>query len=450
MKRAYYLPAAFAAVLALLCPIASDARGMDHGGTNYGNGIVSGSLPHGGRYVVTPQSSVPLTAVELWYAVPSTGFGPTPTTSIARVAAQAVAASAPVGATSLGDFIWSVGGTLSIDAFPGSVAVSALVPTPDVAQTVHIMTQSYFSGFVSESGLRRAKLDLVTESVLEQFDPSTVLRNALMSGLFVTGPAHYPTLDKQDLVHLALPAVKAFATEGFAESRASLVVSGAASANLLNTSVDSAAQATISPAQDARFLLSTVTKDPSTTSLPYLEPGSGFAWSGPDITDEQDATAMDFVADYLFHPTDGKVTHRITAEVPDVSLDGQFITFRKSGVFLVTLAGTGSDAAAKIARDELAALVHPLPSREFEQARNAFIYHLQSDLTTPAEFAASLGWYAVEGRPEYAPGANGAGGVYFSGAEALSPKQVANAVQKFLMGRPVAVTLQVPIQEKSH
>ena len=43
-------------------------------------------------------------------------------------------------------------------------------------------------------------------------------------------------------------------------------------------------------------------------------PGTGLAWVGPPIADEKAATALDFVADYLFRDDTGIVTREIDAE----------------------------------------------------------------------------------------------------------------------------------------
>jgi len=442
------LCAAATAGFGLLCFTASPASALDR--SVYGSGIASGNLQHGGRYVVTLPSSVPLTAVELWYAVPSTGFGPTATASIARLAAQSVAASTPITGVSLGDYVSSIGGTLSIDVFPDSVAITALVPTTNASATVHLLTQSYFSPVLTDVGLRRAKLDLATQALLEKFDPDTVIRNGLFAGLFSAGPAHYPTLSIHDLTNLDLDSVRAFAERGFQTQRASLIVSGVVEPGLLESVLPGRIDPTVHPEQDRNTLISTPAAKPSETIIPFTEPGNGFAWLGPDIKDEAASTAMDFIADYLFHPTDGRVTHLLANQTPEVTLSGQFITLRKPGVFVVSISGNGSAVATKIARDEISKLATtPLSHDEFERARNAFIYHLQSDLQTPADLAASLGWYATEGQPEYAPGAKGGEGSYFRNAAMLSPKKITEIAKQFLASQPVTVTLQPSGQEKS-
>ena len=79
----------------------------------------------------------------------------------------------------------------------------------------------------------------------------------------------------------------------------------------------------------------------------------------------------------------------------------------------------------------------PLDATTFARARDAFIYHIRSDLQTPAELADTFGWYSVEGNPSYAPGAGGLDGTYFRDARALTSAFVAETVKRFL-GKPGA------------
>jgi predicted Zn-dependent peptidase len=90
----------------------------------------------------------------------------------------------------------------------------------------------------------------------------------------------------------------------------------------------------------------------------------------------------------------------------------------------------------------LASMRQPLAAATFAAARRAFEYHLLSDLQTPGQVADNFGWYSVEGNPEYAPGAGGDAGRYFSAAEAMTPEFVASVVEKYLTKPPATVTLR--------
>jgi len=82
-------------------------------------------------------------------------------------------------------------------------------------------------------------------------------------------------------------------------------------------------------------------------------------------------------------------------------------------------------------------VIDPLRPR----ARDAFEYHILSDLQTPTERADNFGWYAVEGNLAYAPGVNGDAGAYFTAAKSLTPAFVADVVTRYLSKPPVSVTL---------
>ncbi len=439
-----------ASLLALVEPLAARERVTPL----YGAGILSGALPQGGHYVLTAPSSMPLTALELWYRVPSIGYGPAIHPSLGRLAAQSAAASSAAQGLSLGEYVASIGGTLSIDVFPDSVAITALVPSPEADATLRLLTGSYFSPHITDAGLHRAKLDMTTEAMYERFDPSVALRNALFAGLFVAGPEHYATLDAHDVAALDLPTVQAFAERAFRPQHASLVVTGATAPSLLTAIMPSATitNTTFSEQDELAALQSTPGSVSTPRFVPFSQPGGGLAWLGPDIDDELSATAMDFIADYLFHPIDGKVTRQLATALPDVTLNGQFITLQKPGIFLVGVSGPGSGAALHQIRQQIQALTKPLPPDVFLQARRAFSYHIQSELQTPTGLAASFGWYATEGSPGYAPGAQGADSQYDHDIAALSARKVAEVAQTFLQSSPLWVTLEPSqsIREKTH
>ena len=57
--------------------------------------------------------------------------------------------------------------------------------------------------------------------------------------------------------------------------------------------------------------------------------GEGLAWTGPPIADERAATALDFVADYLFRDETGVVSKALDP-TGDAYVNGQFITLARS------------------------------------------------------------------------------------------------------------------------
>jgi predicted Zn-dependent peptidase len=164
-------------------------------------------------------------------------------------------------------------------------------------------------------------------------------------------------------------------------------------------------------------------------------------WAGPPIADEIEATAFDFIADYLFYPDTGVVQKAVRDS--GSSVVGTFVTYHDPGVFLLTSTG-GDQAAVRSAVDAaLAAIRRPLDETTFIAARNQFVYHILSDGETPSALADTYGWYAVEGNAAYTPGEGGANGAYLAAAGALTPAFVAATAAKYL-DRPGAVITIVP------
>ena len=122
---------------------------------------------------------------------------------------------------------------------------------------------------------------------------------------------------------------------------------------------------------------------------PGTEAGFGLGWAGPPITDEREATAFDFIADYLFYPDTGVVQKAVRDERRS-SLVGTFVTYHDPGVFLLTATG-GNQPAARAAVDAaLLAIRRPLESGRVRAARTQFIYHILSDGETPGALADTL------------------------------------------------------------
>lgn len=407
-----------------------------------GAGISSGTLPGGGSYLVRPQQSVPAAAIELWYRAPSVGFAHDPVPGLALLAAKAVAASVPITGTTLSGLVADMGGKLAISGYPDSIEISALVPANRAGDVVRAMTSVYFTPVLSAAGLRTARSDVIQEALIRGFESDEILRDALLSQLFASGPAHYPVYGKPDDVRkITLDTVTDFATRAFRAKNAYLIVTGAVGSDVVDRAVAGRPKAANdagegSPANTVSPLSPPLSQDSSDSAF-------GYAFAGPPISDERAATALDFVSDYLFRPESGLVARRLADAQVDVT--GQFVTYHNPGVMLVQLSGTGDLKAGRAAVD--AALVQmrkPLDKKSFELAREAFVYHLLSDLQTPLELADNFGWYSVEGNAAYAPGLSGNGGRYFAAAKSLTAEYVAGVVTKYLSTPGATVTLAPP------
>jgi hypothetical protein len=122
---------------------------------------------------------------------------------------------------------------------------------------------------------------------------------------------------------------------------------------------------------------------------------------------------MDFIADYLFRSDDGYVTRQVLRNIPRHCcwVNSSRCTIRVSCSWSIREATTRRRFArwsTTVSRECKRRWI-----RRRSRALEAFKYHLLSDLQTPTEMADNFGWYSVEGAPDYAPGANGDGGIVF-------------------------------------
>ncbi|MBD5634714.1 MAG: insulinase family protein, partial [Candidatus Eremiobacteraeota bacterium] len=192
-----------------------------------GPNVTVAKLSAGGTVIVQPTHGAPVAAIELWYRAPSTGFGAKPVSSVARLAAQVVAASKPLLGDPLGKVVNDLGGRLTITVYSDSIAVSAVVPASGARQVVKSMTTAFFAPVVTEDGFRVGQHDVEQEALFTGFDPETVVRDAVFGQLFTGGPQHYPALGgPKDVSAIDIADVRTFATRAFRSQNATLVVSG--------------------------------------------------------------------------------------------------------------------------------------------------------------------------------------------------------------------------------
>ena len=362
-----------------------------------------------------------------------------------------VAASKPIVGEPLGKAVSNVGGRLAITTYTDSVAVSAIVPATAARDIVKIMTTAFFAPVATDDGFRLAQRDVAQEALISNFDPETAVRDAIFSALFTTAPQHYPALGApKDITALAFPTVKAFATRAFRSQNAVLVVSGAVDASVASAAVPG--RATTGDAPD-NVPEPAAVPELAATSAPverdFATPTGGYGWAGPSIAAQREATAMDFIADYLFRADDGVVARQVNVAFPQSLVVGQFITLHDPGVMFVAYSGKNNDGLKALVDAGFERMRKPLDGPAFAAALDAFKYHLLSDLQTPSELADNFGWYSVEGAPEYAPGAAGESGPYFKAASSLTPEFVASVALKYLGKPPIVVALRPAVKDKA-
>ncbi|MFN2528694.1 MAG: hypothetical protein ABR584_08245 [Candidatus Baltobacteraceae bacterium] len=396
------------------------------------------NLPYGSQLIVRRDANVASVAVELWFRAPSTGFED-PTPGLSRYAATAIAASKVGGGQSLSQAVKSVGGRLGISAYPDAVSISASVPSGAESRIIKVMTSAYFTPALSAEGMRSALRDVVVAGTQKRFDVEETLRDGVFALIFPTGAFHYSTLPSNAtaLGQVTPSALRVFAARVFRSSNAVLAVAG-------NTQAD--IPAAISGGRTdgqsmERPIDATPVAGPASSSATFAEDAVGLGWVGPPIADTKAATALDFIADYLFRPQTGAVSRPVDSSSPDTFLTGQFITLHNPGVLLVEIAGKRRDEVRSIVLAAIEKMRTPLGAAEFSAARSAFEYHVLADSQTPLTEADNFGWYSIEGDSLYAPGDEGLR--YVQTAQTLDPAFVSQVAQHYL-GRPSVLELTGP------
>jgi predicted Zn-dependent peptidase len=426
MLRAAILTAALASMLA---PLAASAAGEPS----------SGTLPHGGSYTIYRDPTASSAAVDLWFRAPGAGYD-NAVPGLARLAATAAAATTLEGGKSLVSLVRGVGGRLVINVYPDLVGISASVPADYARRVVAAMSSAYFSPSIDDNALKIARTDVEVLSAQQNYSSDDIVHNALFAQIFSSGPAHFAPIpnDLDQFKGVTVADVNTFAKRAFRASNATFALAGNVDPSLFQ------AVTAGTPGSPDAPLASSLATDPADRTITGDVSGEGMAWIGPPIADERAATAMDFIADYLFRDETGLLNKAIDP-TSDAYVSGQFITLHDPGVMLVTIGGTKTaDLESKVIA-AIAQLQKPLDPATFNAAREAFMYHLASDTQTPPEQADNLGWYSAEGNPEYAP--SNEAGQYWTAARSLDPQYVASVAKKFLAHPVVVHLVETPSKE---
>ncbi|HLI97657.1 MAG TPA: hypothetical protein VKT72_16425, partial [Candidatus Baltobacteraceae bacterium] len=386
----------------------------------------SGSLPGGGTYIIRRDQLASTTAMELWFRVPASGKGGQ-YPGISRLALTAVAASSAPHGTSIAELVNRVGGSLNIGIYPDIAMIGISVPSGDAPEALRTLTSAYFAPAISSGGLKAALRDCAVAAAETRFDSDRALQDALFAQLFTSGPAHEPPTpgSASDFTKIPESALKAFAQQAFRKNNAVLALTGAVDPQLLADVHASSPGAPMSAPFDSQLAAA-----PSSTSKSSDVAGLGFAWAGPPIADVKAATALDFIADYLFDSDHGTVARAIQNAHSDAFVNGQFITLHNPGVLLLTVSGVNSPAIRDQVTGAVTAMEQPMDAKTFDAARTAFEYHLLSQTQTPMSRADNFGWYAAEGNADYAPGA--ASGDYLRAIQSLDPAFIAQTARTYL------------------
>jgi predicted Zn-dependent peptidase len=393
-----------------------------------------GPLPRGGSYVLDPDPTVGSAAIGLWFRAPGAGYD-NAAPGISNLAATAAAVAPLASGKSLYALVHSLGGDLNIEVYPDIVGIGAIVPASAARRIVAGMTAAYFAPSLDDTAVKTARANAAVLGVQQRYESDTTLHDLLFKQIFASGPARYPPLPDSvaQLTSISTAQVSAFAKRAFRSENSVLTLTG----NIDASSVAAVTDGSGGGAMDAPYDSTRAAAPASATATGSID-GVGLAWVGPPISDEKAATALDFVADYLFRDRTGVVSKGLDRSPSDPLVAGQFITLHDPGVMVVTIGGDHEKQTERRVLAALGALQQPMDQQAFDAAREAFLYHVATDTQTPQERADNLGWYTVEGNLEYAPGVST--GRYERAARALDPQYVAEVVRRYLHN-PVIVDL---------
>ena len=400
-----------------------------------------GALPRGGSYVLDPDPTVGTSAIALWFRAPGAGYD-NATPGISNLAATATAVAPLESGKSLYALVHSLGGQLNIEVYPDIVGIGAIVPASAARRVVAAMTAAYFAPSVDDAAVKTARANAAVLGVQQRYESDTTLHDLLFAQIFESGPAHYPPLPTSvpALTSITPAQVSAFAKRAFRSENAVLTLTGNVDASSISAVTDGSGTGTMDSPYD-----SGLAAQPRSSTTTGSVDGVGLGWIGPPISDEKAATALDFVADYLFRDETGVVSKALDRAQSDALVAGQFITLHDPGVMVVTIGGAHEKQAEQRVLAALAGLQQPMDRQTFEAAREAFLYHVAADTQTPQQRADNLGWYTVEGNLQYAPGISS--GTYVRQARELDPQYVADVVRRYL-ANPVIVDLIASTPQK--
>jgi predicted Zn-dependent peptidase len=400
-----------------------------------------GSLPRGGSYVLDPDPTVDSAAIGLWFRAPAAGFD-NATPGISNLAATAAAVAPLASGKSLYALIHSLGGELNIEVYPDIVGIAAVVPASAARRVIAGMTGAYFAPTLDDTAVKTARANAAVLGVQQRYESDATLHDLLFKQIFAGGPAHYPPLPDSvaQLTSISTTQAGAYAKRAFRAENAVLTLAGNVDASSVSAVTDGGGNGSMDTPYD-----SPLAKSPASATMTGSIDGVGLGWVGPPIADQKAATALDFIADYLFRDRTGVVPRTLDKSSSDTLLSGQFITLHDPGVMVVTIGGDEEKATEQRVLAALDALQQPLDRATFEAAREAFLYHVATDTQTPQERADNLGWYTVEGNLQYAPGL--ANGSYEQAVRDLDPQYVADVVRRYLRN-PVVVNLTATSSDK--
>jgi len=394
--------------------------------------------------LILPAAGPGSAAIEVWVRCPSDGWTSTQP-GIGELAADSVMASGAQG-KSVRDLARAAGGEVSVSVTETATEFEILAPAAAVPDLATALLKAVFGATVDESGYETAKTIVAEEQIGAASSSAELLRQAAFSSLFGSGPMHDPPSGTADaLKNSILGAVRAYATQSYIPGSSIAVIVGDVDASAVSARLDAVSASTsgatpMLPSPAAAAAAQPIRLAPAQADLP----GVALAWTGPPISDERAATAMDFLSDYLADPDAGVLAAAADQQNANVNFQGQFVTLQNAGLFFVSADGDGvsPEVMAATLRGSIAQVAqHALPNDEFARAIGAYETRLLRQMDSPLGIADNFGWYFAQGAPAYSPSATdaGLGGEYFAAASSLTPEYVREIAQRYLAAPPSTV-----------
>jgi len=400
-------------------------------------GSATGHLEGGASYTLVKNPSAPTVALGLWFRAPASGYDLN-RVGIADLAARTLAEEPLSGGPSLRELVERNGGTLQIEIAPNLMGVSIVVPRALAAQTLHALSEAYFSGTIDAKTLEQARAQTGVRAVEERFNLENDLEEHLFRSLFVSGPLHvavYPS-SAAGLDSVDLKSLQAFVVRAFRPGNASFSLVGDVTDSLL-------AQISSLGLRGSDASIDSSAGDSGKTVVVHGSSDAlALGFVGPPIASREDATALDFVASVLLDRSLG-----VAGKLPPKSVAAaHFVTLHGAGVFMIFAVGKDRAKMRSTLLADIARLRTPLSSVRFEALRRAFAYHIASSTLLPQSLADNLGWYAAAGDAQYAPGLQD--GAYARSVDSLTPERVASAVRRYLVS-PTIVEMNSAVKKSA-
>ena len=430
--------------------------GMSIASAEQGTGTVTLAQPQSGAgetrlsdgltLIARKATASPTSALEIWIKCPASGYGDA-RPGLARLTALAVVEQ-NTGGSSLREEARKAGGQIAISVYHESTEIAILAPAYLSSALLDKLTARALHPHLDQKAFEAARQRLAAQQVAQMDMPDQVLRDSLFARMFASGPLHDSSYgNPKTLTGLSLGDITAFAARAYVPGNEIVVAVGDVDERDVARRVTAAAPpAGDSPAMPESTVAAYNDTPVALTRDSLNASGIAIGWVGPPMADERAATAMDFLSDYLAHPTEGLLSKIVTGADRDTDFSGQFVTLRNPGVFYVTASGEKLDPtlASGLIRDAIRnALQRPMPNAEFDRARTAFINHLLSDMQTSQGLADNYGWYFAQGKLAYSPSATDVAlaGDYFQVVASLTPDYVYSIARRYLGAKPAVIVL---------